>query len=379
MKPHNSKLAAKFLRRTIFFILINTALFLGGFLVWLELILPMNLPLWLTNAFVIFSAFSFAMVVLFLLRIHVRKPSSARVFLTFGLAGLFIHLLCTTIIKEAIIWIPGFSPYEAQICRVFGLMAIILNFLGIHGALRGPLVTRVRLIAPPHLKELRGFKIAQISDLHIGPMIRRRYVTKVVNRIQLLKANLIVLTGDIGDSDPAFYGTEAKPLRELSAPEGVFYITGNHEYYWDAHKWIRIFNKVGMHALVNEGVSIAGGKIWLGGIADPDAGDFIPEHHPDAEKALAGNLNKETFKILLAHQPKSCFDAEKAGFDLMLSGHTHGGQFFPFNYVVAVVNPYSKGLNQHGKMQVYVNRGTGFWGPPLRLGVNAEITLFEFV
>lgn len=255
----------------------------------------------------------------------------------------------------------------------------MLNFFGIHGALRGPLIKRVTIQLPTHLKNLDGFRIAQISDLHIGPLIRRRYVRKVVDRTNKLDANLIVLTGDIGDSDPDFFKEEAAPLKKLTAPEGVFYILGNHEYYWDARAWMAVFNQLGLKPLINEGLSLANKQIWLGGITDPDAGYFIREHQPDTKKAAPTQEEKPSaYKILLAHQPKSCFDAEKSDFDLMLSGHTHGGQFFPFNFLVKLVNPYSSGLNKHGKMLVYVNRGTGFWGPALRLGVPAEITLLTF-
>ncbi|HCM42578.1 MAG TPA: metallophosphoesterase [Candidatus Omnitrophota bacterium] len=365
-------------RRTLFFALMITAFFLAGLLVWIDLILPMHLPSPLSHVPLAVLVLALVLLAWHLLRIHVKKPSATRVFITFGLGGLCIHLLCAALTKDALIWIPGLLAHEQTICRWFGLIALMLNFLGIHGALRGPLTKRVHIPLPPQLKNLNGFKIVQISDLHIGPLIRRGYVAKAVNRIKKLKPDLIVLTGDIGDSDPAIFGNDAAPLQELSAPEGVFYIPGNHEYYWDAKAWIKVFSDLGLTPLINQGTWIANKKIWLGGITDPDAGDFIPEHRPDAEKAMGTLKTDATLQILLAHQPKSCFDAEKAGFNLMLSGHTHGGQFFPFNLIVALVNPYSKGLNQHGKMWIYVNRGTGFWGPALRLGVPAEITLIEF-
>lgn len=354
-----------------------TAFFLAGLLVWTQLILPMHLPKPLSFVPPAILVLALILLAWHLLRIHVKKPSPTRVFITFGLGGLCIHLLCAALTKDALIWIPGFLAHEQTLCRWFGSIAVVLNFLGIHGALRGPIVEHIQLELPSALKSLNGFKIAQISDLHIGPLIRRKYVAQVVRKFKSIQANLIVLTGDIGDSDPAIFGTDATPLQELSAPEGVFYIPGNHEYYWDAEAWIQVFSGLGLKPLINQGTWIANQKIWLGGITDPDAGDFIPEHHPDAVKAMGTLKSADTFQILLAHQPKSCFDAENAGFNLMLSGHTHGGQFFPFNLIVALVNPYSKGLNQHGKMWVYVNRGTGFWGPALRLGVPAEITLIE--
>lgn len=369
----------KVFRRTLFFILLVTAFSLAGLLVWWELILPMQLTPLFQFFFFLLGFFTFALLIWHLLRIHVKKPNAKRVFITFGLAGLSIHLLCAALFKNTLIWIPGVFAYEAWICRVFGLIAVSLNFLGIHSALSGPRVKHIQISIPPRHAKLHGFKIAQISDLHIGPLIRRNYVSRVVSKTQALKANIIVLTGDIGDSDPHFFGSDASPLEKLQAPEGIFYVTGNHEYYWGAEEWIRLFKNLGLRALINEGVQVAGQKIWLGGIADPDSGYFVPEHHPNAMKALTNEKSQEAYKILLAHQPKSCFDAEKAGFDLMLCGHTHGGQFFPFNLIVKLVNPYSRGLNQHGAMKVYVNQGAGFWGPALRLGVKSEIALIELV
>lgn len=365
-------------RRILFFLLLITALCLTGILVWWELIIPMQLTMTVQKIILVFFGLTLALLIWHLLRIHVKKPNPQRVFLTFGLAGLFIHLLCAALTKDVLVWIFQLFPYEKHLCRNFGVLAIGINFLGIYGALRGPLIKRVTLLVPQKHALLDGFRIAQISDLHIGPLIDDHYVSKVVQQTLQLQAHAIVLTGDIGDSDPDLFGAEAEPLKNLKASHGVYYVTGNHEYYWNAKSWIHIFEKLGMTALINRGMAISGKPLWLGGIADPDAGDFIPEHRPDAARAIPPGNPNDYFKILLAHQPKSCYDAEKAGFDLMLSGHTHGGQFFPFNFVVKLVNPYSTGLNHHGKMQVYVNQGTGFWGPALRLGVPAEITLFEF-
>ena len=367
----------KHFRRVLFFALMITALFLIELLVWTELFLPMiSTPF--ERAFLFsLSTLSLGLLIWHLLRIHTKKPNPIRVFITFALAGFFIHLLCAMVLKSALLWIPGFFEYEKIICRSFFLLALAFNILGIYSALGGPRLKKTLIPLPKELARLNGFKIAQISDLHIGPLIRHGYVSKVVKRIKMLNADLIVLTGDIGDSDPTFFSGDAEPLRELSAPHGVYYVLGNHEYYWDAKDWVEVFRSLGLRPLLNEGELIADGKIWLGGVTDPDGPHFIPSHTPYPEKALNRNQAKNAYKILLAHQPKNCFAAQKAGFHLMLSGHTHGGQFFPFNLLVGFFNPYSKALNQHLDMLVYVSRGTGFWGPALRLGVAAEITLLE--
>jgi predicted MPP superfamily phosphohydrolase len=168
-------------------------------------------------------------------------------------------------------------------------------------------------------------------------------------------------------------------LRGLKATHGVFFVTGNHEYYWNAPRWIHEIKKLGIQVLTNEGkmIPLPDRNLWIGGVPDVSAGGFDPSTPSRPALAMPPVGSSECLKILLAHQPKSCFEAQKAGFDLMLSGHTHWGQFFPFNYLVGFFNPYHKALNNHEGMWVYVNSGTGFWGPPLRLGVPSEITLIQ--
>jgi len=364
-------------RKSLFFGLLSAAFLLCFIFVWCELILPMQLHSTILGALFVIFFLAFGLQILHLTRIHKQKQSSARVFVTFFFAGLFIHLLCAALTKDILVWVFGLFEYESIICYAFACIAMGFNLLGVRAAYRGPQIKNVPIpMAHQHAK-LSGFKIVQISDLHIGPLVRKKYVQAVVNKILPLKPDLIVLTGDIGDSDPRIFGKDLSPLKQLSTLCEVFYVTGNHEYYWNASKWVTEIETLGITALINQGLLIAQGKIWLGGVTDPDAGYFIPEHEPDITKAIDLQKSKDAYKIILAHQPKSCFDAEKAGFDLMLSGHTHGGQFFPFNLLVRFFNPYSKGLNQHGKMKVYVNQGTGFWGPALRLGVPAEITLIK--
>ncbi len=232
-------------------------------------------------------------------------------------------------------------------------------------------------VALPRLpKSFEGFRIAQISDLHVGPTIRRSYVERVVGLVMDQQPDCIVFTGDMADGHPEQLAHDLAPLAELKAPHGVFWVNGNHEYYWSAKNWANAARGLGFTTLENEHVALSqdGEQLILAGVTDYSAERMHPEEKSDPHKALRGAA-QDTARILLAHQPRSCVDADKAGVDLMLSGHTHGGQFIPWNFLVRLQQPYIQGLHQYGSCQVYVNRGTGYWGPPLRLGVPAEVTL----
>jgi uncharacterized protein len=171
---------------------------------------------------------------------------------------------------------------------------------------------------------------------------------------------------------------DLEPLRKLHAKHGVYYVTGNHEYYWKGQEWIDKVKELGFTVFHNDGktITLPEKDIWLAGVPDHTCSRFYPGQVSDPLLAMQSNPNASAAKILLAHQPKSCFGAQEAGFEFMLCGHTHWGQFFPVSLLVGLFNPYHKGLNLHKNMWVYVNAGTGFWGPPLRLGVPSEITCF---
>ncbi|MEQ1666597.1 MAG: metallophosphoesterase, partial [Bdellovibrionales bacterium] len=169
-----------------------------------------------------------------------------------------------------------------------------------------------------------------------------------------------------------------EPLSLLRAPHGVLYVTGNHEYYWGVERWLEKIKQLGMQPLLNENLilNIGGAKILIAGVTDTSAEMFKVEHRSDPRKAIKNSDNSD-FKVLLAHRPDSYLEAEAAGFNLQLSGHTHAGQFFPFNFIVALVHKYYRGLNLYKRMWVYVNSGTGYWGPANRFAVPSEITLIE--
>jgi predicted MPP superfamily phosphohydrolase len=267
-------------------------------------------------------------------------------------------------------WLPTLTLGAAGIMVAAGLRQVFV----------GAQIKRVKIPSPKITNNLEGFKIAQISDLHVGPTIQRKYVEDLANKVLAEKPDLIAITGDLIDGSPAALKEFLEPLKSLQAPHGVYYITGNHEYYWGAERWIKTISEMGIIPLINENkiLNIKGHNLMIAGVTDPSAHEFIPEHRSDAIKAVKSSEDT-AYKILLAHRPESYADAEKAGFDLQLSGHTHAGQFFPASLFIPFFHRYYKGLNKHNEMFVYVNTGSGYWGPPDRFGVPAEITILELV
>lgn len=241
-----------------------------------------------------------------------------------------------------------------------------------------PAVNTVRIPFKNLPPGLDGFRIVQISDIHVSPTTKRPFVQGVVNVVNSLSPDLVALTGDLVDGSVARLGPDVAPLADLAAPYGNFFVTGNHEYYSGALPWIDEIQRLGFTVLLNEHrlITRSDGRLLVAGVTDYRAGNFFADHRSDPHKALGGSPGADV-KLLLAHQPKSVFAAAAAGFDLQLSGHTHGGQFFPWNYVVFLTQPYVTGLHQHKNTRIYINSGTGYWGPPLRIGSPAEITLIQ--
>lgn len=265
---------------------------------------------------------------------------------------------------------------NAVILGAFAALAV-----GVVAARRGPHVRHVDIPIDRLPAAFAGFTIAQISDLHVGPTIGTRYVQRVVQIANDLAADLVVLTGDIVDGAVERLAEGVAPLAQLSARDGVFLAMGNHDYYSGAGAWVPHFRRLGMQVLLNDSRVIRRGEaqLVLGGVVDPAARMDRPPQSPDPARAAAKHLG-EAVRILLAHNPKLAPVAEPHGFDLQLSGHTHAGQFFPWTLAVRAVHaPHVEGLSRRGRMWVYVNAGTGTWGPPVRLGTRPELTLLRLV
>lgn len=223
---------------------------------------------------------------------------------------------------------------------------------------------------------LSGYRIAQLSDLHLGPLLGGRFLETVVEEANALRPDLVVITGDLVDAPVSVLGPQLSPLAKLRARHGVVFVTGNHEYYSGAEEWIAFLRARGIRVLMNERMALGDGgtSFDLAGLPDLHAGRMHPDHEPDLSRALAGR-DPERALVLLAHQPAAITLAENRGVGLMISGHTHGGQMWPFGALVSLVQPYIAGLYRHPDgTHVYVSRGTGFWGPPMRVCNPAEIT-----
>ncbi len=223
-------------------------------------------------------------------------------------------------------------------------------------------------------RELDGFSIVQLSDLHVGMTIDREFVKRVVDRTNALVPDMIALTGDLVDGPVDSLRDDVAPLAELRARHGVFAVTGNHEYYCGADAWIAELSRMGIRYLRNERVDIGNGgnRFDLAGVDDYGA-DKWPGHGEDLIRATSGrDLNRAL--VLLAHQPRQVMRASTHGVDLQLSGHTHGGQIWPWHHIVKRQQGYLAGRYQHGATQLYVTRGCGYWGPPVRLLAPLEIT-----
>lgn len=250
------------------------------------------------------------------------------------------------------------------------------TLVGLYNARKGPTIMRSNVSLNGLGKNLNGLTIAQISDLHVGPTIKEGYVEGVVNQVNELNPDIIAITGDLVDGSVKYLAKHVEPLKDLHANVGKYFVTGNHEYYSGVDRWLDKTDQLGLTNLIDnhEIITKENDSITIGGVTDYRSSTIKPDHKSDANKAFYG-APKDIPKILLAHQPWSIFNAHEAGTDLQLSGHTHGGQFWPFTYAVRMANPYTAGLHDHNGTWIYVNRGTGYWGPPMRLGVNSEITL----
>ena len=299
--------------------------------------------------------------------------------------GLFSMLLVLTLARDlgllAARWLmPGLGMAAASSAAVV-VLALGLTLRGHFNARRTAAVRQVEFGVVGLPAALEGWSFVQISDVHVGPTIKAAYVRDIVDAVNRLDADAVVITGDLVDGPVRLLAADVAPLAQLRARHGSFFVTGNHEYYSGAPEWIAYLRGLGMTVLLNEHVVIeqGGARLVLAGVTDWSAHHFEPAQRSDAARAIAGAPADAALRVLLAHQPRSAPAAEAAGFDLQLSGHTHGGQFWPWNLAVPLQQPFVAGLKRLGRMSVYTSRGTGYWGPPLRLGAPSEITRIRLV
>lgn len=271
---------------------------------------------------------------------------------------------------------PVSSERRAAISRVGAATAAVVAGAAVRSGLAEVDVAEVEVKLERLPPALSGLTFVQLSDVHVGPTIGRRFVESIVEKTNGAKPDAVVITGDLVDGSVARLRDAVAPLAGLEARYGVYFVTGNHEYYSGVLPWEAHLARLGVRVLRNERVSIGdgGASIDLAGIDDYRARGMAPGHGSDI-RPIASGRDPERELVLLAHQPRSIEEAEEAGPGLVLSGHTHGGQLWPFSAAVRLAQPYVAGLYRHDRTtQIYVSRGTGYWGPPMRLLAPSEIT-----
>jgi hypothetical protein len=302
--------------------------------------------------------------------------------------GLFSSLLVFTVLRDVVLLIASVFVHAAEQAAVERVTAIatiasavLATLIGLFNARRRAAIVDVEVPVANLPPELHGFSIAQISDVHVGPTIKHKYVDAIVEAVNGLDADVIAVTGDVVDGSVRQLAAHVAPLSRLRSRHGTYFVTGNHEYYSGAHAWTEEFRRLGMHVLMNEHVVLTHREhqVIVACVTDYSAHHFDPRHRSDPAIALQGAPTGAAVRILLAHQPRSATAAAAAGFDLQLSGHTHGGQFWPWNHFVRFQQPFTAGLNRLQDLWVYTSRGTGYWGPPKRFGAPSEITRIRLV
>ncbi|MZG02811.1 metallophosphoesterase [Streptomyces sp. SID5614] len=275
--------------------------------------------------------------------------------------------------------VPALAPHPSRrlfVSRVVGGAAAAAGLAtvgyGTYGVLRGPSVQRITVPLAKLPRAAHGFRIAVVSDIHIGPILGRAHTRRIVDTINATSPDLVAVVGDLVDGSVADLGSAAEPLAALRARHGSYFVTGNHEYFSGAEQWIDHVRELGLVPLENARVEIEG--FDLAGVNDI-AGETEGQG-PDFGRAL-GDRDRGRAAVLMAHQPVVIHDAVEHGVDLQLSGHTHGGQLWPGNYLAELANPTVAGLERYGDTQLFVSRGAGAWGPPVRVGAPSDITVVE--
>jgi predicted MPP superfamily phosphohydrolase len=328
-------------------------------------------------------------------RIQSRRAAHLVAWSGLLLMGLFSSLFVLTLLRDVVlalahlVHVTGWLDTTSADLTEFGeisaalvpLVALAITAVGLRNARRTAAVVPVDIPIAGLPEALHGFTIAQISDVHVGPTIRREYVSAIVESVNRLNADMVAVTGDLVDGSVAELAQHVAPLADLKSRHGTYFVTGNHEYYSGVHAWLRELERLDMRVLLNEHVVLEHENevVVVAGVADPSAHHFDPSHRSDPARAVAGAPSGASVRLLLAHQPRTAAAAARAGFHLQLSGHTHGGQFFPWNLLIKLFEPFAAGLHRLQDLWVYTSRGTGYWGPPKRLGAPSEISFLRLV
>ncbi|MGW4816500.1 metallophosphoesterase [Kitasatospora cineracea] len=268
----------------------------------------------------------------------------------------------------------GESSRRLFVSRVVagGAAAVAVGVVGngAYGVLRGPRLKHVTVPLAKLPRAAHGYRIAVVSDIHLGPILGKAHTRRIVDTINAVQPDLITVVGDLVDGTVPELGPAARPLADLRAKDGAYFVTGNHEYFSGAAPWVEFVRELGVHPLENDRVELA----WFDLAGVNDIAGTAQGQGPDYAKAL-GDRDRSRASVLMAHQPVTVHDSVRHGVDLQLSGHTHGGQLWPGNYLAELANPTVAGLERYGDTQLYVTRGAGAWGPPVRVGAPSDITV----
>lgn len=335
-------------------------------------------------------AVSFALIIAGLNARAIRNRTASDAVAAAGLTatGLLSSLFVLTVLRDLLLLAlifplsaGAFHLIESVSASAVVALALFVTGVGFANARRRAGIVNVEIPVANLPPALEGFTIAQVSDVHVGRTIKRNYVEAVVRAVNDLDADMIAVTGDLVDGPVEELAEHVAPLAALKSRHGVFFVTGNHEYYCGEAAWRTELGRLGLKVLMNEHIVLThrGARIVIAGVTDFGAERFDAAQKSDPEAALRGAPRDAGVRILLAHQPRSAPAAARAGFDLQLSGHTHGGQFWPWMLFVRLQQPFTAGLNRLERLWVYTSRGTGYWGPPKRFCAPSEITLLELV
>jgi predicted MPP superfamily phosphohydrolase len=357
-------------------------------------IVPALAEPWAATGFAVALALSAALMPFGLWARRIRSEALADRVAALGLfcMGLFSTLLVLTLARDLVLLLAtvgsalvsssfSLADLSAITAWIVPLLGGAVTLLGLANARRTAAVVSVDVpIANLH-EALHGFTIAQISDIHVGPTIKRGYLDAIVQAVNGLHADMVAVTGDLVDGSVQRLASHVAPIERLASRHGTFFVTGNHEYYSGAPAWIAELRRLGLRVLLNEHVVLQheSASVVVAGVTDYGAHHFGEQHRSDPQAALSDAPADAAVRLLLAHQPRSAAAAADAGFDLQLSGHTHGGQFLPWNLLVRLQQPYTAGLHRLRSLWVYTSRGTGYWGPPKRFGAPSEITRLRLV
>ena len=343
--------------------------------IWWRLV---RAPRWPAPWFAIATVVVFVMApalptTMFFVRRFSREKVKPILWIAYTWFGCAVYLLLAAAAAHiASLFVTARVAAEASLACV----VVVIGYGLVH-ARTGPIVRRVQVVLDKLPAAATGYTIVQLTDVHIGWTLGSQFADRVVERVNALAPDLIVLTGDLVDGHVKELAEHVAPLAKLRARDGVYAVTGNHEYYWNADAWLAHLGSLGVKYLRNERVAI-GDAFELAGTDDISSRAMASGHGEDIGRATAGRRADRPV-VLLAHHPSSLPGAVAAGVDLQLSGHTHGGQLLPLGWLARLFEPHVAGLARFGATQLYVSEGTGFWGPPMRIGTSCEIAHLTLV